>query len=72
VPEPQRAAEKDRKCDASGCDAVAERSVSAKKAGKAGLKLASEDLRNAHLCKEHYKQFKKKTKKDRELERLGW
>lgn len=26
----------------------------------------------AHLCREHYKQYKKATKKDRELDRLNW
>jgi hypothetical protein len=28
--------------------------------------------KSAHLCHEHYKEFKKKTKKDRTLDRLGW
>lgn len=72
MPEPRRAAEKDQRCDVKDCSASAERSVSGKNAGKAGLTLESDDLRKARLCREHYKQFRKKTKKDRELERLGW
>ncbi len=30
------------------------------------------DVRKVGLCKEHYKVYKKKTKKDRDLERLTW
>ena len=25
-----------------------------------------------HLCKNHYKEYKKATKADRELQKLGW
>jgi len=60
------------KCSVEGCKADAERSISAKNVEKSGLSISLEDQRSAHLCKEHYREFKKKTKKDRTLERLGW
>ncbi len=72
MPEPRHAVEQVRKCDIEGCKADAERSISGKKVEKAGMSLASDPDKNAHLCREHYREFKKKTKKDRTLERLGW
>jgi len=30
------------------------------------------DFGRVHLCHEHYRTFRKATKKDRELDRLGW
>jgi len=70
--EPRHAVEKVRGCDVDGCRNQAERSVPAKRVEKAGLKLTSDLSKNAHLCHEHYREFKKKTKKDRTFERLGW
>lgn len=55
------------KCDVAGCENDAERSFNIKQVSKSQLKLKSNDLRNVHLCKEHYKEFKKQTKTDREL-----
>ncbi len=72
MPEPRHAVESAKKCDVEGCGAEAERSVAGKKAEKAGLSLSSDPSKNAHLCRTHYKEFKKKTKKDRTYERLGW
>ncbi len=63
--------EKEKTCDVSGCSKPSVRTVSGSKAREAGLSVPS-GLRKAHLCKEHYKQYKKATKKDRELERMGW
>ncbi len=57
-------------CDVVGCGNEAYRSISAKNVSKAGLKI-KKDRGKAHLCREHYKEYKKATKKDRELERLG-
>jgi len=57
-------------CDVAGCNEPAHRAVSAKNVAKAGLNVKKERGK-AHLCKEHYKEYKKATKKDRELERLG-
>lgn len=60
-------------CDVSECKNPVKRSLSRKKVSDAlpELKFKNES-RRAHLCKEHYKEYKKKTKKERELERLGW
>ncbi len=77
-PEPEKepvpaALKKDKvkRCDVSGCSEPSVRTVSGEKARKGGLSIP-ESLRKAHLCKKHYKDFKKATKKDRELERMGW
>jgi len=59
--------EKGAKCSVSGCGKEAVRSISAEKVKAAGLKVGSE--KRAYLCKDHYKEFKKKTKKDKQLER---
>jgi hypothetical protein len=45
--------------------------VSAKKVSKSDLSIEA-SRGNVHLCKDHYRQFKKSTKEDRKLERLGW
>ncbi len=58
-------------CEVKGCKSVSARSISAKKAGESGL-IIERKMGNVHLCKEHYRDFKKATKKDRELDRLGW
>jgi len=70
--EPKHAVEHVRKCDIQGCKADAERSISGKKIEKAGMSLSVDASKSAHLCHEHYKEFKKKTKTDRTYERLGW
>ncbi len=59
-------------CDVSGCKEEAERSIAAKRVEAAGLSLSESIGKSAHLCHKHYREFKKKTKKDRELEHLGW
>ncbi|MBS7625126.1 MAG: hypothetical protein QXF59_03955 [Candidatus Bathyarchaeia archaeon] len=55
------------KCSVEGCDRDAVRSLDPEKVHAAGLKIKSE--RRAFLCKEHYKEYKKATKKDRVVER---
>ncbi len=72
MPEPRHAVEQVKQCDVEGCKATAELSISGKKVDKAGMSLTTDPDKNAHLCREHYREFKKKTKKDRTLERLGW
>jgi len=72
MPEPKHAIEKAQKCDIEGCKEDAERSISGKKVEKAGMSLSSDPSKSSHLCHEHYKEFKKKTKKDRTFDRLGW
>ena len=55
------------KCSVSGCEKDAVRSLAASKVTAAGLKIATE--RRAYLCREHYKEYKKATKKERTLEK---
>lgn len=59
--------EKGTNCSVLGCNNTASRSIAVEKASKAGLKV--ESSRRAYLCKDHYKEFKKKTKKDRLIEK---
>ncbi len=60
--------EKGQKCTVSGCGREAARSISADKVRAAGLSVGSKESR-AYICKEHYKEFKKKTKKDKTIEK---
>jgi len=55
------------KCSVSGCGKEAIRSISAEKVKSAGLNIGS-GARRAYLCKEHYKEYKKKTKKEKKVE----
>jgi hypothetical protein len=55
------------RCSVSGCKNDAVRSLPTDKVKSAGLKVG--ESRRAFLCKEHYKEFKKETKKDRALEK---
>lgn len=57
-------------CDVAGCQEPVERSLPFKKVKKQGFEVESSG-RRAKLCKEHYKEFRKATKKDRQLEQLG-
>ncbi|HVP27375.1 MAG TPA: hypothetical protein VMT26_06910 [Candidatus Bathyarchaeia archaeon] len=54
------------KCSVCGKEAV--RSLAVDKVRSAGLKVGVGEKR-AYLCKEHYKEYKKKTKKDKQLEK---
>ncbi len=60
--------DKGEKCTVVGCSRDAERSIPTDKAKSAGLNVASGEKR-AYLCKEHYKEYKKKSKKDKTLEK---
>ena len=55
------------KCSVSACGKDAVRSLPGGKVAEAGLKVGS--LRRAYLCKDHYKEYKKATKKDKMLEK---
>jgi hypothetical protein len=57
--------EKGAKCSVCGKEAV--RSISADKVKAAGLSVSTE--KRAYLCREHYKDYKKKTKKDKTLDK---
>jgi len=63
--------EKGVKCSVSGCGREAARSISSSKVKAAGLSVSNREKR-AFICKEHYKEFKKKTKKDKTLEKWRW
>ncbi|NWF87097.1 hypothetical protein HXY32_04740 [Candidatus Bathyarchaeota archaeon] len=56
------------KCSMSGYGKEAVRSLPTEKVKSAGLNVGSNE-RRSYLCKEHYKEFKKKTKKDKQLEK---
>ncbi len=60
--------DKGEKCSVSGCNREAERSVLAEKARCASLNVGGSEKR-AYLCKEHYKEMKKKNKKEKTLEK---
>ena len=55
------------KCSVVGCGKEAVRSLSNEKVSAAGLKVGT--ARRAYLCKDHYKEFKKETKKEKMLEK---
>lgn len=60
--------DKGQKCSVSGCGREAARSITADKVKAAGLNVSTDEKR-AYICKEHYKEFKKKTKKDKTLDK---
>ncbi|MHA1785921.1 MAG: hypothetical protein ACTSVY_01100 [Candidatus Helarchaeota archaeon] len=64
--------DKKKKCSVEGCENEAERSLNIAAVSKSGLKVKENKLKKAYLCKVHYKEYKKKTKKDREVERWRW
>ena len=57
---------KGQKCSVSNCDKEAVRSLPRDKVSSAGLKVDSE--KRSYLCREHYKEYKKASKKDNLLE----
>ncbi|MGE4274708.1 MAG: hypothetical protein AB7E27_01440 [Candidatus Methanomethylophilaceae archaeon] len=59
-------------CDVAGCEEAAERSIATKKVTDSGLPLKDEGIKKVGLCKNHYREYKKATKKDRELDKLSW
>jgi hypothetical protein len=54
------------KCSVVGCDRDAVRSLSRDKVSAAGLKV--DGARRSYLCRLHYKEYKKGSKKDKMLE----
>jgi hypothetical protein len=56
------------KCSVIGCDKLAVRSLSNERVSNAGLKVDGAGRGRAYLCKDHYKEFKKETKKEKMLE----
>ncbi len=57
-------------CDVDGCNNEAERSLSMKQVANSKLALKPGEHRSVHLCKEHYKQYKKETKTERSIDSI--
>jgi hypothetical protein len=55
------------KCNVVDCDKEAIRSLSRDKVRAAGLKVGG--AKRSYLCRLHYKEYKKSTKKDKMLEK---
>jgi len=60
-------------CGIDGCKEVAKRHLSHGKVAAAlpDLRIAARG-RSVGLCRNHWRDYKKATKKDREIERAGW
>jgi hypothetical protein len=58
-------------CSVSGCANAAQRSISRGEMGESGLSVGGEG-RRVYLCHDHYKAWKKATKKSKSLERARW
>jgi hypothetical protein len=62
---------KGAKCSVDGCDQNGARSLNTVKVERAGLRVTSTG-KKSFLCKEHYKEWKKESKDDRDLERARY
>ena len=62
---------KGAKCNVDGCDGDGVRSLNTKKIEDAGLRQNSSSKKSV-LSKTHYKEWKKETKDDRDLERARY
>jgi hypothetical protein len=58
-------------CSVQGCSNKAERSLSREQLAGSGLTAGGEG-RRVYLCREHYKAWKKATKKEKSAERARW
>ena len=57
-------------CDVAGCNEKSFQTVPADLARK--VFSFKEDKTKYHLCKAHYKEYKKNTNKERETQRMDW
>jgi hypothetical protein len=55
------------KCNVAGCTQTAVRSVSPDVVAQAKMDIGG--AKRAYLCRTHYREMKKKSKKDRQIER---
>ena len=62
---------KGAKCNVNGCDEDGVRSLNTTKVENAGLEVSSSGKKTV-LCKAHYKEWKKESKDDRDLERARY
>lgn len=67
----RRGAAEEENCLMPGCASLAVRHLALAEARR-GLSALPEKGRRAPLCREHYKAWKKATREERELSRLGW
>ena len=63
--------EKGVSCSVNGCKNPSERSIGRDQLSGSGLSAAGEG-RRVYLCHDHYKTWKKATKKDRDMQRARW
>jgi len=70
-PRPRPPEDEDEPCLVSGCGAPSTRRLSLTEARKAFPGLPDKG-RRAPLCREHYREWKKATKKARALDRATW
>jgi hypothetical protein len=61
---------KEKICDVAGCDKESFQTVEADLASK--VFELKEKKTKVHLCKDHYKEYKRNTKKEREIKRMDW
>ena len=59
-------------CSVNCCENSAERSISGSKASMASDLVVNTSNKRVYLCRQHYKEWKKATKEDRENERARW
>ena len=59
-------------CSIQACSEQAEKSMSESKGRMANDLDISSNTKRIYLCKNHYKDWKKATKEDRETERARW
>jgi len=71
LPRHSTAGDEEEACLVPGCGATAVRRLSLTEARKAFSNLPDKG-RRAPLCRDHYREWKKSTKKARQLERAGW
>jgi hypothetical protein len=64
--------EKGESCGVSGCSEPALRSISGSKASMASSLEVNTSNKRVYLCRQHYKEWKKATKEDRDNERARW
>ncbi len=62
---------KGAKCNVNGCNDDGARSLNTGKVERAGLEVSSIGKKSV-LCKTHYKEWKKESKDDRDLERARY
>jgi len=62
---------KGAECDVDDCTSSGIRSLNRGRVEEAGLRISTSN-KKAVLCREHYKEWKKATKEDRDLERARY